>query len=100
MKNYQIVFIIDSTKNSKNEAKKVSQLITELKGKINKENTLGKKTLAYRIDKKWEGDYFHYFFSMGEDKVNQLKKEIFQKNMTMRFLLIADEIAKKRQVKK
>lgn len=91
MNNYQIVFIIKSDKPSQEQAKKVAKLITELKGKIKKENFLGKKTMAYSIKGIKEGDYYQLYFDFSPEKIPQLKKEMIQKELVLRFLILKDE---------
>ena len=88
---YQLIFIVKPSKDSKVQAKKLEELIIEHKGKIKSQEFLGNKPLAYPINKQSEGDYYQIIFQLDAKKVTQFKKEIFQKELVLRFLLLNNE---------
>ena len=86
--NYQIYFLVTSGKDSQDQAKKVTKFIVELKGKVTKEEFIGKKTLAYPIEKISEADYWQLHFSINASQIPVLRKELIQKEMVLRFLIL------------
>lgn len=89
MKSYQFIFIVPV--GDKKVCKQLKELIAELKGKLNKEEFLGKKELAYQVDKQNEGDYYRFFIEIDSTKLPEFKKELKQKQLTLRYLLIRAE---------
>jgi len=58
----------------KAEIEKVSKIITERQGTIEKVNEWGQRRLAYEIDKKRDGYYVFINFTSGADAVNEIDR--------------------------
>jgi small subunit ribosomal protein S6 len=88
MQSYILTFIVQSQKSSSEQAKKIGQIVTDLKGKIVKEDFLGKKKMAYAIKKTTDGDYYQLEFQLEQVMLPDLRKELKQKELALRFLLM------------
>ena len=70
------------------EVKNIKELITILKGKIEKEDTWGKRNLAYPIKKAASAFYFHWLIDIDHGNVNELKKKLNFNEKLIRYLLL------------
>jgi small subunit ribosomal protein S6 len=91
MRQYELVVIFSTEKNTKTEkksAEEIKKLITSLKGKVDKIDDWGLKTLSYPIKKQTTGLYIQFNFSLPEEKTAQLKKSLLANENIIRYLLI------------
>ena len=65
----------------------IKGIITENSGKIEKENMLGKKKLAYLIDKKEYGIYYHVSFSAQPGDIPKMSRQFRINTLLMRALI-------------
>ncbi|MBF0493693.1 MAG: 30S ribosomal protein S6 [Candidatus Omnitrophica bacterium] len=64
-RNYSALFIIDAAQEDTidEKTKKIKEIITENKGVVTSEKMIGKKRLAYLVQKKSEGIYYELNFT-------------------------------------
>jgi small subunit ribosomal protein S6 len=76
-RSYSGLFIVIPEKNDAFDEMKdlINSVITENSGKIEKENVMGKRTLAYPIKKKAEGIYYEVSFSAPPEGVAGMMKQ-------------------------
>ena len=76
MKEYQALLIIDSDKEQilKEVVASATESITRNEGKIIKEENWGKQRIAYPIEKKKDGIYYKFDFSIDPLKISELKQ--------------------------
>lgn len=67
---------------------KVKKAVEEAKGKVEKEESWGKKTLAYPIDKQTEGVYFFLELSLPAEKVGEINRLVEMDEEVLRHLLV------------
>ena len=78
MKKYEAVFILDIRKaddegvSFRNE---LTQLIESLGGKVEAAVAMGRKQFTYEINKRRAGLYFDFVFTLGADKVREIKEK-------------------------
>ncbi len=70
------------------EVKTIKDLADSLKIKIEKEESWGKKALAYPIKKNTGAFYFHWIIEMDIKNVNEFKKKLNFNEKLMRYLLL------------
>lgn len=87
MRDYEMVLIFktESTEKIKDEIQKI---ITELKGKILKEDSWGDRELSFSIKKQTKGNYCLLHFSLDPSKIPELNKSLRLKEQILRFLII------------
>lgn len=91
MRKYELVFILKPSLNKTEQQKiikKMSKIITDLKGKVNKKDVWGKKSMAYPIKKQKEGIYVKFNISLPEDKMGDWREKIQLEDNIIRHLLI------------
>jgi len=76
-------------------AEKLEKTIKVLKGKVTKISSLGKKQLAYQIQKQSEGLFGELELEMGSAGMVELGKKLAVDKQLLRYLLIADLKVKK-----
>ncbi len=81
---YELTIIL----NNKEELKSVKDLITALKGKIDKEEDWGEKTLAYSIKNNRSAHFFNYQINMEQLQVSEFKKRLNFNEKILRYLLL------------
>ena len=94
MNDYELTMILDSDLTSENQKKlleKFKKLIEDGKGKIVKQDDLGKKELAYPINKKKMGVYFFWEVKISAIDIRQLDKKLKFEEGVMRHLIIRKE---------
>ncbi len=75
---YEGMYIISATLSEdarKKAVEKITQAIEEKGGEIHKIHEMGKKRLAYEIDKKREGYYYLIYFTVGTQHIEELWSE-------------------------
>lgn len=66
----------------------ISQMVGEGKGKIIKEDSLGKKTLAYPINKETEAEYYLFEIEGEGDGLGPLNKKLRLSDAVLRYLIM------------
>ncbi len=82
---YELVLLL----NQEAELEQVKGLITSLKGKIEKEEKWGEKTLAYPIKKNHRALFFSLTFDIDKKNSGELRKKLNFNDKLLRFLLLA-----------
>jgi len=76
----------------KEEAAKVEEVVRGLGGEIVKTNVLGKKRLAYEVQKKNEGNYVLFNFNLEPKQTFELKRVLgLRQNIWRHMLILLDE---------
>lgn len=91
MNSYELVVILDPEQNVEEQEKlltKITNLISETKGKISKIDNWGKKELAYPISKKRSGIFCVLEFTVPERITSSFKQKLQLEEKILRFLLI------------
>lgn len=70
---------------------KIKKILTEAKGKVEKTDEWGKKSLAYPVRKKEEGDYLFWEVLLPEESPAQIDKKLRLENEILRYLLVRQE---------
>lgn len=84
---YELTFLLpDET-----ELANIKQLISDHGGKIQKEEALGKKTLAYDIKKQRSVNFFIWTIDMEKDKVTEFRKKLNFNGKIIRYLLLIND---------
>ncbi len=69
----------------------VKDLITTFKGKVEKEEKWGEKTLAYPIGKNKKAFYFHLLISMDKKSIKEFRQKLNFEEKIIRYLLLVVE---------
>lgn len=86
MHDYEMVLIFKTEATDIQD--QVKKIITELKGKILKENSWGDRELSYSIKKQTKGNYCLLHFSLDPSKIPELDKSLRLKEEILRFLIV------------
>lgn len=115
MRQYECTYLISDEvpENDLNKVTgKVASFVTEMEGKVEKEDIWGRRKLAYPIKKQDFATYVTLFFSLPADKMMELDRNLRHTNAILRHLLIvtdsgttdlsltADEIAETAEIEK
>lgn len=84
---YQITFLVQDEQ----EKTTITQAIESIGGKILQERPLGRRKLAYPIDKVGEAVYHTYQFELPSDNVSQLEHKLKFQEKILRFLIVRIE---------
>jgi len=87
MSKYDFTFLL----NEEEEIKKIKELISSLKGKIAKEDSWGKKTLAYPIKKIKAANFYNWQIEMDSKTMKELKKKLDYNEKLIRYLILVSE---------
>lgn len=82
---YELVLLF----NQEAELDQVKSLITALKGKIEKEEKWGEKTLAYPIKKNHRAVFYSLLIDIETKKTAELRKKLNFNDKIIRFLLLS-----------
>lgn len=91
MRNYEGVFIIDpdlSADASKNVVTQIQDLITKNGGRIDGLQEWGKRRLAYKIKKKYEGNYVILNFQLDTASTKKIEQMLKLNDQLIRYLLV------------
>ena len=95
MRNYEAMFIFKPSRESEDLDKVITHvekiIAKEGKGKIKYDN-LGKRTLAYPINKLREGVYVNYLFSAEPLTIVKIKDALQHDESIVRFIVFAKEV--------
>lgn len=93
---YEGMYIISATLSEEARKKALERITSEIEekgGEINKIHDLGRKRLAYEIEKKREGHYFLIYFTVATSAIDALWKEYKLHEDLIRFItLTADSV--------
>lgn len=81
---YEFVFLL----NEEEELKKLKELVLSVAGKLLKENSLGKKQLAYKIKKNSSTNMYEWEVEMEATKLGEFKKKLSFNDKLLRYLLL------------
>lgn len=93
-KKYEAVILLDDQKHQDGGEAFVASLtstIAELGGTIDKNESMGRRQLAYAIRKKTTGVYWHTFLQMTPDKIAPLKERYHLDQSILRFEIFLNE---------
>ena len=91
MRQYELTLVLDPELTSENQKKALAQikkLITSFKGKANKVEDWGKKTLAYPIRKKTAGIFHLLKLDLPAESIKGLDQKLRLEDNLIRFLLV------------
>lgn len=94
MKNYEAMFIFHPElrdEQLEKEAGVVEELIKTSGAGSVRYQVLGKKVLAYSVEKQKEGFYVNYEFSITPDKISEIKNRLKHRSNILRFMIISKE---------
>ena len=103
MRDYEFTFIIDSglgTEEQKELTAKIQKIVTDCKGKVEKQDEWGKKELAYPIRKKNMGVYFFWSLKLPPESASQIDQKLKREEEIIRYLFIRKEKQAPAKVKK
>ena len=84
MPTYELTFLL----NEETESNTIKELINSLKGKIIKEEKLGKKTLAFPIKKNTNAIFYIWQFEMEAKNLMEFKRKLNFNDKLIRYLLL------------
>ena len=93
MRPYEMMVLMSpDLEEPKEEAAKVEEVVRGLGGEIVKTNMLGKKRLAYEVQKKNEGNYVLFNFNLEPKQTFELKRVLgLRQNIWRHMLILLDE---------
>ncbi|PJE68892.1 30S ribosomal protein S6 [Candidatus Shapirobacteria bacterium CG10_big_fil_rev_8_21_14_0_10_38_14] len=102
MRDYEFTFIVDSdlgAEEKKELTAKIQKIVTDCKGKVEKQDEWGKKELAYPIKKKNMGVYFFWFLKLPPESASQMDQKLKREEEIIRYLLVKKEALRQTQGK-
>ena len=91
MRNYEAVVIINpdlSAESAKGVVTQVQELVSKNGGRVDGLQEWGKRRLAYKINKKQEGNYLVINFQMDSKQTKKLEQSFRLNDQLLRFLLV------------
>lgn len=88
---YDLVFLIVPDKDEQGAAAVVEEfrkLLTDLGAVIDKDESMGRRRLAYQINKKSEATYHNFLFRAGTKAVTELQRKMKLSESILRFLTV------------
>ena len=88
---YDLVFLVVPEKDEQGAAEVVEEfrkLLTDLGAVIDKDETMGRRRLAYQINKKSEAIYHNFMFRAGSKAVTELQRKMKLSDNVLRFLTV------------
>ncbi len=98
MRQYELTYLVSDNVSESELTKvtgKVGGLITDLKGKVLKEESWGRRKLVYSINKNNFATYVTVFFEIDPDNILTFKKDLQHIDNVIRHLLIVKDYGKK-----
>ena len=93
-RNYELIILVTGS-STPEQIKAVNaalkKIVTAHKGKIEKEESMGKKFLAYKIAKQTEALFLRYELSLDASEAQAVEKEVRQLDEVMRSLFVLSE---------
>jgi small subunit ribosomal protein S6 len=91
MRPYEAMVILDPTlsdEDMKANVARVSELVTQGKGRVRKVDEWGKRRLAYEIKRRGEGYYVIYRFEAEPDAIAEFERTLKISDPVLRFLVV------------
>jgi small subunit ribosomal protein S6 len=91
MRNYEGIFIINpdlAGDAAKSIVGQVQEMVTKNGGRVDNIQEWGKRRLAYKINKKQEGNYLLLNFQMDSKQTKRLEQALRLNDNVMRYLLV------------
>ena len=85
---YDFTFLL----NQEEELKIIKDLIASLKGKVTKEDSWGKKTLAFPIKKITVANFYNWQIEMETKVMKEFKKKLDYNEKLIRYLILNSEL--------
>jgi small subunit ribosomal protein S6 len=88
---YDLVFLIVPDKDEQGTAEVVEEfrkLLTDLGAVLEKDETMGRRRLAYQINKKTEATYHNFLFRAGSKAVAELQRKMKLSENVLRYLTV------------
>ena len=88
---YEVVFIVDPDTPEEDSAQLVENLqkiVTERGGAIARSESMGRRTLAYRIGRKTEGNYWLFEIEGSGSEIAELERRMRVADAVMRYLTV------------
>lgn len=88
---YDLVFLIVPDKDEQGAAEVVEEfrkLLTDLGAVLEKDETMGRRRLAYQINKKTEATYHNFLFRAGSKAVAELQRKMKLSESILRYLTV------------
>jgi small subunit ribosomal protein S6 len=102
MRKYEVIFIIRPDAGEEENAKIITQMegvVTGAGGKIEKVERVGRRRLAYRVGKYWEGFYVLFAFEGTGDTVKEFERRLKVADPVIKFLSVRVDEDQKRAAK-
>jgi small subunit ribosomal protein S6 len=88
---YEVVFIVD-TETSEDETARLiegfQKIVTDLGGTITKTEQMGRRTLAYKIGRKTEGNYVLFEIAGSGREIAELERRMRVSDQVLRYLTV------------
>ncbi len=94
MRNYEGVFIISpdlSQEASKGVVTQIQELVSKNGGRVDGIQEWGRKRLAYKINRKHEGQYVLFNFQLDSSQTKKLEQALKLNDNLLRFLIVNKE---------
>ena len=93
MRPYEMMVLMSpDIEEPKEETAKIEEVVRSLGGEIVKTDVLGKKRLAYEIQKKNEGNYALFIFNLEPQQTFELKRVLgLRPNIWRQMIILIDE---------
>lgn len=91
VRQYELTVVLDSDISGEklsSISKSLEDLLSKLKGKILEKEDWGEKRLAYEINKKTRGTYWHFLLELPAEVVGELEQKIGLMGEIVRMLLV------------
>ena len=95
---YDLVFLIVPEKDEQGAAEVVEEfrkLLTDLGAVLEKDESIGRRRLAYQIKKKTEATYHNFLFRAGSKAVAELQRKMKLSESILRFLTVRVDLEMK-----
>ena len=99
MRQYELTYLISDEVRETDLNKvtgKIAGFITDLKGKITKEDIWGRRKLVYPIRKQDFATYVTLYFSLPADKVKEFEREMHLESAVVRHLMLVKELGEEK----
>lgn len=87
MDSYELTFTVEDAA----EAKNVKAILESFSAKMVSENNMGKRALAYPINKLTSAEYFTWQIELEKSKVNEFKQKMNYNEQILRYILLKNE---------
>lgn len=84
MTQYEFTFLL----NEETELKEIKDLVKATEGKLIKDESWGKKALAYPIKKQTSAVYYNWIVEMDEKKAAEFKRKLNFNEKLLRYLIL------------